>query len=232
MRASGSNDVLYDNCVIPDEMFFEESEWGELDEGLLVIGTAGNLGLLGAFVGIAEAARAIRRRPASETHEAADGQTSRRTSRDPARDGRARNWTEHMPRAPLVDGIARRPGPHRPSRDVGLDRRPARAHGRVPVIEARRAAHRDRRRRQSAPAERRCRLLERQPAVALGIATSAPDRSCNRCLPTTRTNTSARSRSVSVQPSKTDPRAIRSRPCTRPGTTKSKPLRLSQPRDT
>jgi alkylation response protein AidB-like acyl-CoA dehydrogenase len=58
MRASGSNDIVYDNCVIPEEMFFEESEWGQLDEGLLVIGTAGNMGLLGAFVGIAEAARA------------------------------------------------------------------------------------------------------------------------------------------------------------------------------
>ena len=58
MRASGSNDVVYENCVIPEEMFFEESEWGELDEGLLVIGTAGNIGLLGAFVGIAEAAPA------------------------------------------------------------------------------------------------------------------------------------------------------------------------------
>jgi alkylation response protein AidB-like acyl-CoA dehydrogenase len=58
MRASGSNDVLYENCVIPHEMFFEESDWGELDEGLLVIGTGGNVGLLGAFVGIAESARA------------------------------------------------------------------------------------------------------------------------------------------------------------------------------
>jgi alkylation response protein AidB-like acyl-CoA dehydrogenase len=57
MRASGSNDVVYENCVIPDEMFFEQDEWGELGEGLLVIGTAGNIGLLGAFVGIAEAAR-------------------------------------------------------------------------------------------------------------------------------------------------------------------------------
>ena len=58
MRGSGSHDVVYENCVIPEEMFFEESDWGELDEGLLVIGTAGNLGLLGSFVGIAEAARA------------------------------------------------------------------------------------------------------------------------------------------------------------------------------
>jgi alkylation response protein AidB-like acyl-CoA dehydrogenase len=57
MRASGSNDVVYENCVIPDEMFFERDDWGELGEGLLVIGTAGNIGLLGAFVGIAEAAR-------------------------------------------------------------------------------------------------------------------------------------------------------------------------------
>jgi alkylation response protein AidB-like acyl-CoA dehydrogenase len=58
MRGSGSNDVLYENCVIPEELFFEEGDWGELGEGLLVIGTAANLGLLGAFVGIAEAARA------------------------------------------------------------------------------------------------------------------------------------------------------------------------------
>jgi alkylation response protein AidB-like acyl-CoA dehydrogenase len=57
MRASGSNDVVYENCVIPEDLFFEEGEWGELGEGLLLIGTAGNIGLLGAFVGIAEAAR-------------------------------------------------------------------------------------------------------------------------------------------------------------------------------
>ena len=57
MRGSGSNDVVYENCVIPEEMFFVESDWGELDEGKLIIGTGANLGLLGAFVGIAEAAR-------------------------------------------------------------------------------------------------------------------------------------------------------------------------------
>ena len=55
-HASGSNDVLYEKCVIPDELFFEENDWGELAEGLLIIGTTGNLGLLGAFTGIAEAA--------------------------------------------------------------------------------------------------------------------------------------------------------------------------------
>jgi alkylation response protein AidB-like acyl-CoA dehydrogenase len=58
MRASGSNDVVYENCVVPEELFFDEDEWGVLGEGLLVIGTAGNMSLLGAFVGIAEAARA------------------------------------------------------------------------------------------------------------------------------------------------------------------------------
>lgn len=57
MRGSGSNDVVYENCVIPEEMFFVESDWGELDEGKLIIGTGANLGLLGAFVGIAEGAR-------------------------------------------------------------------------------------------------------------------------------------------------------------------------------
>jgi alkylation response protein AidB-like acyl-CoA dehydrogenase len=58
MRASGSNDIVYDNCVIPEEFFFTNgSPWGELDESRLLIGTAANLGLLGAFVGIAEAAR-------------------------------------------------------------------------------------------------------------------------------------------------------------------------------
>src|SRR3954471_24398383 len=57
MRASGSNDVVYENCVIPDEMFFENDDWGGLGEPQLIVGTAGNIGLLGAFVGVAEAAR-------------------------------------------------------------------------------------------------------------------------------------------------------------------------------
>jgi alkylation response protein AidB-like acyl-CoA dehydrogenase len=57
MRASGSGDIVYDNCVVPEELFFEVAPWGELDASRLVIGTGSNLGLLGAFVGIAESAR-------------------------------------------------------------------------------------------------------------------------------------------------------------------------------
>jgi alkylation response protein AidB-like acyl-CoA dehydrogenase len=57
MRASGSHDILYENCVIAEGQFFEQSDWGDLDESRLIIGTGSNLGLLGAFVGIAEAAR-------------------------------------------------------------------------------------------------------------------------------------------------------------------------------
>jgi alkylation response protein AidB-like acyl-CoA dehydrogenase len=80
MRASGSHDIVYDNCVIAQEQFIEQSDWGELDEGRLIIGTGSNLGLVGAFVGIAEAARDIvaamlgqrtkqpTRRPLAERH--------------------------------------------------------------------------------------------------------------------------------------------------------------------
>jgi len=57
MRGSGSNDVIYENCVIPPDMYFAEGNWGEIDANEITIGTAGNLGLLGSFLGIAEAAR-------------------------------------------------------------------------------------------------------------------------------------------------------------------------------
>lgn len=58
MRASGSNDVVYEGCVVPDGLYFEQGSWGELDEGRLFVGTGSTVGLLGAFVGIAEASRA------------------------------------------------------------------------------------------------------------------------------------------------------------------------------
>ena len=56
MRASGSHDVVYENCLIPAEFVTVGEGWGEWFEDLLVIGTVGNIGLLGSFLGIAEAA--------------------------------------------------------------------------------------------------------------------------------------------------------------------------------
>jgi alkylation response protein AidB-like acyl-CoA dehydrogenase len=58
MRASGSNDVVYENCVVPEALFtLGEDGWGVESELDLVIATAGNIGLVASFVGIAEAAR-------------------------------------------------------------------------------------------------------------------------------------------------------------------------------
>lgn len=57
MRGSGSNDIVYENCFVPDAFVDVAGTWGEENEMSLVIGTAGNIGLLGAFLGIAEAAR-------------------------------------------------------------------------------------------------------------------------------------------------------------------------------
>jgi alkylation response protein AidB-like acyl-CoA dehydrogenase len=57
MRASGSHDIVYDNCVVPDGVVTIDQQWGEENELGLLIATAGNEGLLGCFLGIAEAAR-------------------------------------------------------------------------------------------------------------------------------------------------------------------------------
>jgi alkylation response protein AidB-like acyl-CoA dehydrogenase len=57
MRASGSNDVVYDDCVVPNEVVTIDQRWGDDNELGLLIATAGNEGLLGSFLGIAEAAR-------------------------------------------------------------------------------------------------------------------------------------------------------------------------------
>jgi alkylation response protein AidB-like acyl-CoA dehydrogenase len=58
MRASGSHDVVYENCVIPEQLFLTDgTPWGEDNELNLVIATAGNVPLVAASLGIAEAAR-------------------------------------------------------------------------------------------------------------------------------------------------------------------------------
>jgi alkylation response protein AidB-like acyl-CoA dehydrogenase len=57
MRGSGSNDLVFRDCPIPESMLFAVGPWGVLDEFWLTFFSAGNIGLLGAFIGIAEAAR-------------------------------------------------------------------------------------------------------------------------------------------------------------------------------
>ncbi len=58
MRASGSNDVVLDGCRVPDAMVLPLGTWGEADALTLVNLVAIGLGLVGAFLGIAETAQA------------------------------------------------------------------------------------------------------------------------------------------------------------------------------
>jgi alkylation response protein AidB-like acyl-CoA dehydrogenase len=57
MRASGSHAIEYRDCFVPDTLFFERGSWGERSEFGTVLIVGANLGLLGPFLGIAEAAR-------------------------------------------------------------------------------------------------------------------------------------------------------------------------------
>jgi alkylation response protein AidB-like acyl-CoA dehydrogenase len=80
MRASGSHDVSYRDCFVPEASVQLMGRWGEESEIGLVVASGGNLGLVGCFVGIAEAARdlvidmvrtrtkAPRNRPIAERH--------------------------------------------------------------------------------------------------------------------------------------------------------------------
>src|SRR5207245_140468 len=59
LRGAGSNDVVYDECVVPENLFTLEGSWGEESVLALIIATAGNIGLVASFLGIAEAARDV-----------------------------------------------------------------------------------------------------------------------------------------------------------------------------
>jgi alkylation response protein AidB-like acyl-CoA dehydrogenase len=60
MRASGSHDVVYENCVVPEDLWQTTgTPWGEESELTLTIASAGNLPLVCASFGIAEAAREL-----------------------------------------------------------------------------------------------------------------------------------------------------------------------------
>lgn len=57
MRASGSNDVVFENCVVPAAAVIPTHPWGTMPDTVKVTVIAQVSGLLGVFLGIAEAAR-------------------------------------------------------------------------------------------------------------------------------------------------------------------------------
>jgi alkylation response protein AidB-like acyl-CoA dehydrogenase len=57
MRASGSHDVVLTDCLVLDDALITIGPWGEWTEVFLGGNLSGTMGLVGAFLGIAEAAR-------------------------------------------------------------------------------------------------------------------------------------------------------------------------------
>ncbi len=57
MRASGSHDIVFQDCFVPEAALREDGPWGQWTERSLSGQMAFNMGLVGAFLGIAEAAR-------------------------------------------------------------------------------------------------------------------------------------------------------------------------------
>jgi alkylation response protein AidB-like acyl-CoA dehydrogenase len=57
MRASGSNSIRLEKCFVPDAAIVPAGPWGEWNRGVLITASAGNVSLVGAFLGIAEAAQ-------------------------------------------------------------------------------------------------------------------------------------------------------------------------------
>ncbi len=59
MRASGSHDVVFKDCFIPASGVQDLGPWGEFTQRILLLAGNGVIGLAAAFLGVAEAARAI-----------------------------------------------------------------------------------------------------------------------------------------------------------------------------
>jgi alkylation response protein AidB-like acyl-CoA dehydrogenase len=57
MRGSGSHDIVFQDCFVPDTALRDDGPWGEWTERFMSGNMAFNMGLVGAFLGIAEAAR-------------------------------------------------------------------------------------------------------------------------------------------------------------------------------
>jgi alkylation response protein AidB-like acyl-CoA dehydrogenase len=59
MRASGSHDVIFEDCFIPEGGVADGGPWGELTPGYMLASFTGVVGLAASFLGIAETAREI-----------------------------------------------------------------------------------------------------------------------------------------------------------------------------
>ena len=59
MRASGSHDIVFHDCFVPQEALKDDGQWGEWTEESLSRQIVPNIGLVGAFLGVAEAAREL-----------------------------------------------------------------------------------------------------------------------------------------------------------------------------
>ena len=57
MRGSGSHDIAFKDCLIPEASLINSGPWGAWNEFLFEVATSGTLGLVAAFLGIAETAR-------------------------------------------------------------------------------------------------------------------------------------------------------------------------------
>jgi alkylation response protein AidB-like acyl-CoA dehydrogenase len=57
MRGSGSHDVEFSDCFVPETALVDGGPWGVWTEGFLASNMAFAMGLSGAFLGLAEAAR-------------------------------------------------------------------------------------------------------------------------------------------------------------------------------
>ena len=59
MRGSGSHDVVLERCFVPDDAIADGGAWGELTAQYMITSVSGVMGLVAAFLGIAEAARGL-----------------------------------------------------------------------------------------------------------------------------------------------------------------------------
>jgi alkylation response protein AidB-like acyl-CoA dehydrogenase len=59
MRASGSHDIVFQDCFVPEAALRDDGPWGAWTEQALSGQLAFNMGLVGAFLGMAEAAREL-----------------------------------------------------------------------------------------------------------------------------------------------------------------------------